>query len=204
MKIRALAVLPVVAAAGIGLSACDSKVGTAAVVNGDKISERSLNGYVTPNAAPIQGSDGSSTPARQFVLAALVRNAVFQRLLSVTGPVPSAADLTAAKAKVLQGGSEAQLSHSITTSGLDASFTGEYLRQLEYLTILQTRVTTDAQLTEAQKKAAVAVSISPRYGSWDPSKLTVAALNKKQLSPLVTIDGSSLPGDASPSPSPSQ
>jgi hypothetical protein len=203
MKIRALALLPVVAAAGIGLSACDSKVGTAAVVSGEKISERTLNDYVTPNAAPIQGSDGSSIPARQFVLAALVRSVVFQRLLSVTGPEPSAADLTAAKAKVLQGGTEAQLSHSITTSGLNASFTAEYLRQLEFLTILQTRVTNDAELAAAQKKAAVAVSISPRYGSWDATKLSVAPLSKKQLSPLVTIDGT-LPGDVSPSPSPSQ
>ena len=46
VKVRALLLLPVIAVAGIGLTACDSKAGTAAVVNGTKISESRLNDYL--------------------------------------------------------------------------------------------------------------------------------------------------------------
>jgi hypothetical protein len=196
-----MVILPAIALAGIGLTACDSKAGSAAVVNGSRISETSLNQYITPNAKPITGSDGSSTPARQFVLGALVRNEVFSRMLAVTpGGQPSKAELDKAKATVLSGTTEQSLTQNVTQSGLDATFTQQYLRELEQLTILQGRVTTQAQLTDTINKAKLDVSVSPRYGSWNTGSLAVQQLSKKQLPDVLTIDAS-LPGDPAPTAS---
>lgn len=201
IKARAVIALPVVAVAVLGLSACDTKVGAAAVVNGQRVSEQTLNKYLTPNAQPIPGSTGGSTPARQFVLTALVRIQVFQRLLDVTGGQPSNTDLAAAKATLLQGGSEQELTQSVAKTGLDASFAQAYLRQLELLAVLQTRFKSNSDVAAAEQKADLHVSISPRYGTWDATALSLVGLSKKQLAPLLTLDGP-LPGDATSSSSP--
>jgi hypothetical protein len=187
--------LPIAAVAAFGLSACDTKVGTAAVVNGSKISEVRLNDYLTPSAKPISASDGSSVPARQFVLSSLIRDKVFVRLLDVTGGQPKPADLTKAETTVLQGTTTQELNRNIVGTGLDASFTPSYLHQLELLSVLSGRITSDAQLNAAMAKAKLDVSVSPRYGTWNPTALTLAQLSKKQVAGIVTLDGA-LPGDA--------
>lgn len=195
-KVRALLLLPALAAVSVGLSGCDSKAGAAAVVNGHTISETALNKYLTPNAKPIPASGGSgSTPARQFVLVALLRNKVFSRMLDVTGGQPSTSDLTKAQTTVLAGTTESALTQNVTQSGLSASFAQQYLQELSLLTILQGRLTTQAQITDALSKAHLNVSVNPRYGQWDSTALSVTALSKKQLPDFLTIDGA-LPGDS--------
>ncbi|MCW2540847.1 MAG: hypothetical protein JWN95_2572 [Frankiales bacterium] len=195
----ALFVLPAVAAAVIGLTGCDSKTGTAAVVNGSKISESSLTDYLGPNVKPIPDSQGGSTPARLFVLQVLVRNAVLPRVLDATGGPATPAQLSTARDQLLEGGSLGQLQSQLTGLGLQAKFAEQYLDQQEMIGIVQTRVASQEQLDAALKKAALSVSISPRYGSWDGAALTVKDLGKQDLPDAVSLS-TTLPGDATPAP----
>jgi hypothetical protein len=196
VRVRSLVVLPLLAVVGVGISGCDSKVGTAAVVNDQRISEKQLNDYLTPNAQAIPGSQGvAATPARLFVLKVLVRNDVFRKLLDVTGGQPTAAQMTAAKAQLFaSGGTEQDLTKQIVQTGLQAKFTQDYLADQTLLTFFQQRISSQPQLDAALKKANLNVSINPRYGGWDATSLSVSDLSKKQLPDAVTLSNA-LPGD---------
>lgn len=195
-RLRALALLPVLAIAAVTLSACDSKAGYAAEVDGSKISESRINSYLTPNAQPVTATDGTSTPARQFVMTIVTRNYVFQRLLEVSaGGAPTAKQLADAKAAALTI-SEPELEANITKSGFTAKFTNQYVQQLELQQIASTRFKAEADLTAALAKAKLNVSVSPRYGVWDMSTLSVGGLSKKNLPNMLTLT-TPLPGDTS-------
>jgi hypothetical protein len=197
-RLRALALLPVLALAAVTLSACDSKAGDAAEVDGSRISESTVNSYLTPNAQAVTSSDGSSTPARQFVMTIVTRNLVLERLLEVSGGAPTEKQLADAKSAALTI-SEAELQANIIKSGFTSKFTDQYVQQLELQQIAGTRFTTAADLNAALAKAKLAVSVSPRYGVWDMATLSVDGLTSKNLPNMLTLD-TPLPGDASATP----
>lgn len=195
MKIRLLGVLPVIALACVGLTGCDSKAGTAAVVGGHKISESDLSSYLHPDAPPVQSSNGSSSiAAKTFALQYLVQNEVFPALLAANGSPVTAADLATAKSSVLHGSDEQVLVDQITKSGFTSKFEPIVLRNHELLTILQAKLTTNEQATAAIAKLKEGISISPRYGSWDAQSLSLVGVGKKQLPSVLSFDGT-LPGD---------
>jgi hypothetical protein len=194
-KLRSLAVLPVLALSCLGLVACDSKAGTAAVVDGHRITEKDLSRYVPASTQPIPTGDGStSTPAKNFVLQYLVRNEVFPILLAATGSPVTEAQLEKGKAEALGGGNEAELTRQITQAGLSARFEPVLLRNRELLNLVRAKLTTDKQIADALAKVKDKVSISPRYGSWDLNSLSVVNLGKKQLPSVLSFD-KTLPGD---------
>ncbi len=197
MKIRSLAVLPILALGCLSIAGCDSKAGSAAVVNGSKISESQLVSYISTGAKPIAASDGSSAPARNFVLQFLIRNQLFALLLADAGAPVTDAQLDASRSAALGGGSEADLNSQIAAVGLKPKFEAVVLRNRELLTLVQANKKlsgSEAALTSAVAKLKDKVSISPRYGSWDPSALAVVDLSKKQLPSMLTLD-TTLPGD---------
>jgi hypothetical protein len=194
VRYRALALLPILATAAVTLSACESKAGYAAVVNGSKISESTLNSYLTPKAQAVTSSDGTKTPPRQFVMTIITRNRVIERLLEVSGGAPTSKQLAEAKASALTISDDA-LQTEILKSGLTSKFTDQYVLQLELIQIAGTRFTAAAQLTAALAKAHVNVSVSPRYGVWDSATLSVTGLGKKNLPDMLTLN-TALPGDA--------
>jgi hypothetical protein len=195
-KLRPLAVLPVLLLGCLGLVGCDSKAGTAAVVDGHRITEKDLSRYLPANARPIVSSDGSnSTPAKKFVLQYLVRNQVFPLVLAAAGAPVTEAQLQASKASVLGGTSEAELTQQLVTAGLKEQFEPVLLRNNEMLSLLRAKLTTQKQVDEALAKVKDKVSINPRYGSWDLASLTVVDLGKKQLPSVLSFD-KALPGDA--------
>lgn len=194
-KLRSLAVLPVLALSCLGLAACDSKAGAAAIVDGHRITEKELSRYVPASAPPIPTGDGStSTPAKSFVLQYLVRNEVFPLLLATTGGSVTEAQLQAGKAEALAGGTEAELTQQITQAGLSARFEPVLLRNRELLNVVRTKLATDKQVTDALDKIKGKVTINPRYGSWDLNTLSVLGLGKKQLPSVLSFD-KTLPGD---------
>ena len=194
------AVVSLVGVAVAGLTGCESKTGAAAVIDGARISDTRVNDYLTPDAQPIPGSQGQSTPARLFVLRVLVRNVVVPRLFDVTGGRPSAQELSRAKDQLLQGITEQQLTNQLSQVGLATSFSRPYLEGQVMLSFLQGRIASQAQLDAAVQKADLKVSISPRYGAWNPAALSVSDLSAKQLPSAVTFDGK-LPGDVQAPPS---
>jgi hypothetical protein len=197
-KLRPLAVLPVLLLACLGQVGCDSKAGTAAVVDGHRITEKELSRYLPANAKPISSGNGStSTPAKTFVLQYLVRNQVFPLLLAAAGSPVTDAQLQAGKAAALTGTTEADLTSQITQAGLSERFEPVVLRNRELLNLLRAKLTTDKQVNDALAKVKGAVSINPRYGSWDERTLTLLGLGKKQLPSVLSVD-TALPGDATP------
>lgn len=195
VKLRSLAVLPVLALSCLGLVACDSKAGTAAVVDGHRITEKELSRYVPASAKPIPTGDGStSTPAKNFVLQYLVRNEVFPMLLAATGTTVTEAQLAAGRAEALAGGSEDELTKQITQAGLSSRFEPVLLRNRELLNMVRAKLTTDKQVADALAKIKDKVTISPRYGGWDLNSLSVLNLGKKQLPSVLSFD-KTLPGD---------
>ena len=68
------------------------------------------------------------------------------------------------------------------------------MRDRELLTLVQAKLTTQKQVSDALAKVKDKVSISPRYGSWDLASLTLINLGKKQLPSVLTFD-QTLPGD---------
>ncbi|MDQ1740401.1 MAG: hypothetical protein QOE53_2053, partial [Pseudonocardiales bacterium] len=194
-KLRSLAVLPVLALSCLGLAACDSKAGTAAIVDGHRITEKELSRYVPASTPPIPTGDGSaSTPAKSFVLQYLVRNEVFPLLLAAGGGSVTEAQLQAGKAEALAGGTEAELTRQITQAGLSARFEPVLLRNRELLNVVRAKLATDKQVTDALAKIKDKVTINPRYGSWDLNSLSVLGLGKKQLPSVLSFD-QTLPGD---------
>jgi hypothetical protein len=207
VKVRALLVLPAVLIAGIGLSACsDTKVGTSAVVNGDKISDSEVSGYLTRNVAPIQNSDGTTTNPRQLVLSSLIQDKIFADLFAANGGVPSQSDLNKLESDALQGQTRQATLSSITSAGLEPKFLDLRLHTVE-MQVLLTQKYSSTQLNSLLAKARQNVSVSAQYGSWDPTNLTLNPISAKQLPSGVTLD-TPLPGDssaaASAAPSPSQ
>ena len=194
-RLRSLAVLPVLVLSCLGLVGCDSKAGTAAVVDGHRISEKELSRYIPANAKPISAGDGSSTPAKNFVLQFLVRNEVFPLLLAAAGAPVTDAQLEASRAQALEGITERELTEQIVSSGLSERFEPVVLRNRQLLALLRAKLTTDKQIDDALAKIKDKVSINPRYGSWDLRSLSVQNLGKKQLPSVLSFD-QTLPGDA--------
>lgn len=193
-KLRLLAVLPVLVLTCLGLVGCESKAGTAAVVDGQRITEKDLSRYVPPNAQPIPGQGGTSIPAKNFVLQFLVRNEVFPLLLAAAGSPVTEAQLQAGKAAALQGTTERELTQQIVASGLSEQFEPVVLRNRQLIAVLQSKLTDDKQISDALAKIKDKVSINPRYGSWDLGSLSVKDLGKNQLPSVLSFD-QTLPGD---------
>lgn len=197
MKIRSLAVLPLLAIACLSLTGCDSKAGTAAVVNGTKISESDLASYLTPDAKPIASSDGtSSISPRTFVLQYLISNEIFGLLLAGVGSPVTEAQLAAEHGAALAGGTEADLLKQIADVGLQPKFESVVLRNRELLSVIRNnkKLSSDALVTPELAKVKDAVSVNPRFGSWDPTAIAMVELGKKQLPSMLTLD-TTLPGD---------
>ncbi|MDQ2838538.1 MAG: hypothetical protein M3Y42_12525 [Actinomycetota bacterium] len=195
VKIRSLAVLPVLALGCLSLVGCDSKAGSAAVVGGTKISESDLASYLPANAPAIPTNNGqTSTPARIFVLQLLVQNRVFPLLLAAGGKPVTDAELDAAKSNILQGQPEQALIDQIAKVGLKAKFEQVYLRNQELTSFLQKNLTTAKQQQAALAGVKGKVSINPRYGSWDDQSVALVDLGKKQLPSVLTLNDT-LPGD---------
>jgi hypothetical protein len=197
VRIRSLAVLTALALGCLSLTACDSKAGTVAVVNGSRISESQLASYLTANAKPISAtaSDGTpiSVPARTFVLQYLIRNEVFPLLLARTGSPATESQLAAGRASAI-GGDEQSLLNQIAAVGLKPKFEQVLLRDRELVALVGKKLTTQQQVTDALAKVKNLVTVNPRFGSWDEASLSLIDLSRKQLPSVLSFDGT-MPGD---------
>jgi hypothetical protein len=185
--------LPVAAAsaalAATLLTACHSNVGAAATVDGHRISESDVSKYLTANAHDLVANDSSgaptSTPARSFVLNALVRARVFQKVLEVTpNGAPSPADLAAAQQQFLTsqfGGTQQQFTDTVRRLGLKSSFADVYLRETAYEQILTNDFNAGVNVDQIIKNAHPDVRINPRYGSWNATNFVVSTANNSGL-----------------------
>lgn len=184
VKLRKTSAVVVAALAVAGLAGCKTNVGTAATVNGSRITESDVNDFVTPTGSQ---NGGQTVPPRTLVLEFLVQEKVFEntlRALSKTHQLPSEGVLASyhdAAASVLFQTSltgkelDAAIAKGLPKSGVRASFAKTYLRasELEYAIIKGQKLNQLPDLVAVVKKAGVHVSVAPRYGTWRPASLSI-------------------------------
>lgn len=191
MRLRTLGAAVAALLAVAGLAGCRTNVGTAAVVNGHRISESDVNHYVRPQGADpafvaqVQKS-GQTLPApRSFILHYLIQEQVFERTLAYLGHVPSegtlasyhdAAVRTFTQIQATGSALDREITRNFTKAGMTADFTSVFLRtsELEYAIIKSKHLTQLSQLAALVKRAGVQVSVSPRYGRWKPNQLALS------------------------------
>jgi hypothetical protein len=204
VRTRWLVAAALCALGALTLAGCDSKIGTAAEVNGSRISESDVSRYLDPAA-------GDASQARSTALQYQIEQKVLTVALRNKNAMPSDAELAKEHDQALSGLFNGQLSGNQATTalqnvlkqnGLKASFGEVIIRTVEleqgYLTALHADQAQQAIAEIVKEK--IPVSVNPRYGSWDTSKFSFTGLGRKQLPSVVTL-GTTLPGDVQPTPS---
>lgn len=169
---RSLCVLVVALCAAAGLSACSTKVGSAAVVGGQRISERDV-------ARETLSTTPDSSTARSVVLAYLVKQKLFEQVDARVGVSLSDVELSAIQTPALRAVLGAtlpagqtgvnELAGLLANQGISRSFAKVFLRsiELEYASAGKLKATSLTDLQAKVRAMNIGVSIAPRYGSWD-------------------------------------
>jgi hypothetical protein len=197
VALRALATVPVLALVAVATTGCDSKAGAAAVVNGTRISEKTVGSFVASGPSTTSssaGATGSSLNVKNSVTAVLVLNVVLPRLLGVKGVHPTESDLSAQRPSVLGSATETDVATQLRRLGFDSSFSAPYLRERELVALIKTAFTGEADLRAATSRSGLAVSINPRYGRWDGQTLSISQAGGKSLPSVVSLT-TPLPAD---------
>lgn len=181
---RLLAIASAAALAACCLSACESHVGTAAFIGSARISESTLNTYVTSSAKiysepdPNTGATVTTNPKSQ-VLTSLIRERLFTKLFdTLPGGYPSAGALAAARTAAISqlGETVEQLTANVKSLGYSTAFVDLTVTSEAELTLLLTDLKDPGDgsvLVPRLNKLNMDVRVSPRFGAWDPSNFDV-------------------------------
>jgi hypothetical protein len=182
-------------AASLVLSACQTKVGLAASVGGNRLTDSALTTYVRPGAQPVNvsNSDGSSQTIvpKQAVVETWMQRALFDAATSAHGGARTDAETRAARSAVLGSHSIKETENAVGARGFTAKF-GDLLvdREVAVVVLIQRLQkgidagqdlnvlnTTDANnaIIAAVKGAHPDIVVSPRYGTWDETHLALSA-----------------------------
>ena len=157
---------------GLTLSGCQSKGGAAAVVDGRRISESDLADYVDAQAK-------DATQGRQFALIFLVKEKLYEQVLGPRGGVPAPAALAAyhddAVTNLLSdqlgtgAAADTAIGQVLADRGLSSAMVPIIVRasELEWAAYQRLKVA-PAAFFPAVAALQIPVSVSPRYGSWNP------------------------------------
>lgn len=201
---RPVALAVVLALVATLLAGCRTNVGTAARVGDERISENRINDFVTPTGAQSSAvADAASRqstliPPKVLVVEFLVREAIFERAVRKSGGLPSVGTLNALRerglAAVLQINGdgaqvERQLAQQLAGVGVKSALASHIVRWCELVYYLGAERFKAPSLQDAFSRAlklAGPVSISRRYGTWDPANLAVTGQNA-DTPPYLTI-----------------
>jgi hypothetical protein len=212
-KLTAVAALAGLALGVGGLTACDSKVGQAAIVDGHRISESDLGDYVTPAGASASVLAAASSANQHVypkteVVQLLVQQRLFERALAKNGGVPSEGEL----AKLHDQAASTFLGTQLAGKQLDdylAKQQGSYGYSARYAKLLlrtvelegalavKIRARSLAELSAAVNKLHLRVQVNPRYGKWSPKTLSLGAPDS-DLPDFLKLKGASTPAPSPP------
>lgn len=180
---RLLSVLTLVALALSALTACQTKVGQAAEVNGVTLSDSALSDFVQPGARPYTDSSGSQVVPKLNALTNWVRNQLIEATITAHGGEATTQELNNARSVINQVGLPGQVEKANSGHGYSDSFFALLDDQYVLLVVLIQRlakkgtaaqafkVLQSGQANQAFVNAIDAmhtkVEISPRYGTWD-------------------------------------
>lgn len=206
MRVRKLTAAAIigVAVGAAGLTACDTKVGQAAIVEGHRISESQVAKYLTPKAAavPVQTqAGGTSTIApRAYVLTTLIQARAYLRLLASTkGGTPSEGDIARVTQQALHGITVEQAAQQNDVRGYTLSFDRLWVRVQILGLALHNASQQGVDVGALIDKLVFPVTVNPRYGAWDKKILALSADSRAGVPDYLTLDG---PASALAAPAP--
>jgi hypothetical protein len=176
LSVAAVAVLACVT----GLSACSDNHGAAAFVSDSRISDSSINKYLT-REGPDATSANQESP-RVSTLTELILEQVFTDALAKTGGVPTAAEREAvhedARSLLLRDSNgnpmdDATLTQLSSSYGLGQPFADLLATnaELEYIYIERSKVQNPTELSASIAKLNIPVTVNASYGAWDTSAM---------------------------------
>jgi hypothetical protein len=200
-----------------GLTACSSKVGQAAVVGSHRISESQVSKYINPKGPTSTTAAGNTpTPPRVFILDTLIQSELFRAALAHTkGGVPSEEALSAyhdlAAEKIIGapiGGAafDTEYIKQFTELGYEPSIEPVVLQaaELEYVLVTRIKAVSLADVVKAVDASHTSVSLSPRFGTWKSSALSIDASTSAGLPSYVKFGSDTQATAAAATPAPTQ
>ena len=163
------------------LSACQNHAGAAAFVGSTRISETTVNRYLSRDAV-INTDPSSGVPdnPKSDVVTTLIRTALVDQVLhSLPGNHPTAGELDAGQKAALSTlgiTSVDALATEAETAGYSKAYGQLYLDEQTKVTVLSTLLKDPGDgsvIAPAVAKLHDKISVSPRYGDWDESTLQV-------------------------------
>lgn len=203
MKARRILTALLVTVLALGaLTACRTKVGQAASVNGVTMSDSELSSFVQPGATPYTDSNGQRVVPKQLVLTTWVRTQLLDAAMEQKGGTPSTAELNQARAAVQTTGTVEQAEQAYAKQGFTNKFGDLVFDQYTRLVLLAQRVSratsatkafqllqsdqaTNTAVSNAIRNTHARVDISPRYGRWDARTLSVSAQPTSGAPPFI-------------------
>jgi hypothetical protein len=172
---------------------CSTKVGVAAVYDGHTITDSQVAQYLTTKAQPVPGQDaqGNATqvPARVFVLGTLLTERVYTDILHATPDgLPDANTLDAVKKQAFGDDPEATVTAQLAKYGYHAGLTPHVINEQVLLEVIREEVQNGGlDINAVLKKVHPKVTVSPRYGAWDPQQLRLSSDPRAGLPDFVTL-----------------
>jgi hypothetical protein len=210
VKLRRLLTAAVTGVLALGvLTACETKVGLAASAEGQRLTNSSLAGFVQPGAKPY--TDNSTNPPttvtpKLFALENWIDNQIFASTVAKHGGAATPAELSTARSAVLGSHTVADYQKFYGSQGYTKPFADLILDQSALLVVLVERLahTSAANAIQALNSSQIGstllktitatnpkVEVSPRYGAWIPSKLSLSTDPGAGAPSFVMFPGSS-------------
>lgn len=191
VKMRLL--LAGLAVGALALAGCSSKVGVAATYDGHSITDSQVAQYITAKVQPVSQQDSSGAvtqiPARTFVLNVMLQDRLYDKVLGrLPGGHPSESSIQAQIQSELQGHSPDEVARSRGLFGFTEPFIDLFVRDLvinNTLTNLVQQGSVDPN--KLLKNLHFDVTVSPRYGTWDPSTFSINGTGGAGAPSFVTL-----------------
>jgi hypothetical protein len=175
VRVRTLGAAAAAVLALAGLAGCRTNIGTAAVIDGHKVTESDVSHYLTPNAQPVSEQDQTGTSQqispRSFVVSQLINErlgfAILQAVPAVSNVTP--AQIDSQLQSDLAGKTPREVAESLGLHGYTDDFYQIVLRVQEISGVLRQQDSTAVQ--KAISTIHFPVTVAPRFGRWDGKQL---------------------------------
>ena len=192
MRLRIVGAVAAALLATTTLTACRTNVGYAATIDGTRISESQVAGYLTPQAQPLSNQSGPSTPPRSFVLQTMIFTRLLPKLIaSLPGREPTQAEIGELQRRLLNGVTAQKYVSSRGAKGYTDDFARLLVRSSVYGQVLTTLNQQGVNINQALSKLSFPVSVNPRYGSWNSKTYSLNSTGSAGEPTFLRLQGSS-------------